>query len=317
MYFYDMIKDMSDEEIEKHLSYEIRELEVLSKINNKGDIIGYKLSYNPSEIDFMAKNKEDAIPIKVRCFHGGYVPKGTKVVYGCSVDKNGIVASGGMYYIVDDDSYIYEFAKYIKNKHVINEEDFFEYVLSYLENYFGVIAGLSRDEMFKLILKNNRTYHEPIREHKLSDFKKKGNAMCSEYSIMANNILSVFGFDSYVIIGREKDEKTGTEGHAFNFVSYLDENGERNDALIDFANSVGVYDYNFNKIGDSPYIIHLDNLDNEFVDKFLTNEVHIVNSDYYFVIVGNTLLQLVSEKTRDYYVSNKIMVKNMSNGRQK
>ena len=317
MYFYDMIKDMSDEEIEKHVSYEIHDLETISKLNNIGDIIGFKLDYNPSNCDLTSKEDSCIVPIQVRCFYGGYVPKGMKVVYGFAAGKNGMASNIGMYYIIDSDSYIYDFCKFIKDKNVVDEIDFFEYVLSFIENYFGVLKGNNRDEMFKMILKNDRQYHEPVREHKFSDFKKKGNAMCSEYAIMANNILSVFGFDSYVIIGYEKDEKTGLEGHAFNFVSYTNDKYERVNALVDFANSVSVFDINFNKLGNSPYIIYLDKLDNEFVDNFINNEVHLINNDYYYVVMGNTLLQLISERNRDYYIGSQIVAKKLSNRCQK
>ena len=318
MYFYDMIKDMSDEEIEKHLSYEIRDLESISKLNNNGsDTIGYVLSYNPSMFNIPLNETEMKVPIQVRCFYGGYVPKGMKVVYGFSVDKNCAVSNSGMYYMIDDDSYIYDFCKYIRDQEVYNEVDFFDHVLAFLENYFGNDKRHSRDEMFKMILKSNKTYYDPIKEHKFSDFRGKGNAMCTEYAIMANNILSVFGYDSYVVIGQEKDEKTGLELHAFNFISYTNENYERESALIDFANSVSVFDHKFNKICNSPYIMHLDKFDNEFVDDFICNELHLVNKDYYYVVIGNSLMQLVTDKNRDYYVSSKILVKKMSNERQK
>ena len=315
MNFYEELKDMTDEEIEKHLSYEIYNLENRSKQNNDGDVIGYNVPYNPTGIDLLRK-EEFAIPIKLRCFYGGYVPKGTKVVYGFASDINGSFANEGRYYIVDDDSYIYDFCKYIKDIDIKSEGDLFRHILTFLKTYLGGIPNRSRDEMFQMVLKNDKIYHDPINEHKLSDFKHKGNAMCSEYTIMANNILSVFGFDSYVIMGHEKDIR-GVEGHAFNFVSYTNEKYERVDVLMDFFNDVDIYDVSFNKLGSCPYIRDLDDLNNEFVYEFINSKRHIVDNEYCIMVIGKSLFEVLFDRTRDYFIQNELKVDFTSTNCQK
>lgn len=309
MNIYNMIRDMDDEEIEKYLSYEIYSLENRSKQNNKGDIIGYNLPCLPTKCDLLKRDVDDEFLVSVRCFYGGYVPKEVKIVYGFSSNNNGVFSNEGMYYVMDDDSYLYDFCKYIRNIDVVNEKDFFEYVLLFIKNYFGFFKDRSRDEMFQLILTKDNTFYEPVKEHKFSDFKRKGNAMCSEYTVMANNILSVFGFDSYIIVGQEKSDEDDEDCHAFNLVSYVDGNYERIDALIDFAYSVDVVDINFNKIGESPYIIYLDDLNDEFVDDLINNELHLIDYDYDLMIMGDKLLQLINDKKRDYFIGSKLIEK--------
>lgn len=316
MNFYEELKTMTDEEIKKRLSYDISSLENISKINNENlGILGYDASYNPTDFDILNKNTDEWVDVNFSCFYSGYVPKGVRVVYGLSTKTNGIYSNEGMYYIVDDDSYIYDFCKFIKDKEISTEGDFFEYVLWFLKKYFGVFKENNRDEMFKMILKNNLVFLDPVQEHKLSSFRNKGNAMCSEYSIMANNILSVFGFDSYVIMGQEKDDK-GAFGHAFNFVSYTNKMYNRINILMDFSNSINIYDAKFHKIGDAPYILELEDLNGEFVDDFVMNEKHIIAPDYGIMIMRNDPIELVLKSQRDYYVRKDFLLKIMSRGRQ-
>ena len=317
MDFCEELKEMTSEEIRKYLFYEINSLENISKNNYKNNsVLGYDAPYNPTDYDFLNERPENEINVNFSCFYEGYVPKGIKVVYGLATNTNGTYANDGMYYIIDDDSYIYDFCEYIKDKKVNSEGDFFEYVLWFLQKYFGVFGDVDRDQMFKMILKNNGVYHDPIHEHKLSSFKNKGNAMCSEYSIMANNILNVFGFDSYVIMGQEKDDK-GASGHAFNFVSYTNKNYERVNILIDFSNGVNIYDMEFHKVGASPYVLELAELNNEIVDDFIMNEKHIIAPDYSVMVIGDSLFELTLTRKRDYYIRRDFLVKIVSNERQK
>lgn len=317
MNFYNNIKDMTDEEIEKYLSYEIYNLENISKKNNRYGFIGYNLHFNPGEINILDKDGEPFLE-EVK-FHTGYVHKGMKVVFGCTTYSNGMAFNGGMYYVVDDEEYVYEFCKLIKEADVRSEEELFEFILVFLNNYLGENGSRTREEMFQLIMKPDCTYYDSIREHKLSDFKGKGNALCTEYAIMANNILTVFGFDSTIVLGELKIGDNEVQDHAFNIVSYTDSEYNRKDILLDFSVSTSVYSFNYNKIGEVPYIIDLDDLDDNFFERFYYKEEHLCFNDYYYVSEGDMLLPLrVNNKIRDYYVSScKIPVKDMSNVKKK
>lgn len=316
MDFYYKLKEMSDEEIEKYLSYEIYNLENISKENNCYGLIGYNIHFNPGEINILDKDKNPFIE-EVK-FHTGYVPKGTKVVFGCNTGDNGMAFNGGMYYVVDNEEYVYEFCKLIKEADVRSSEELLEFILIYLNDYFGENGNQTREEMFQLIMKADCTYYDSIKGHKLSDFKGKGNAVCTEYAITANNILTVFGFDSTIVLGQLKIGNDDVQDHAFNIVSYTDSEYNRIDMLVDFAESSNVYDFNYNKIGDVPYIIDLVDLDDDFAEKFYYKEEHLHFADYYFVYGDNTFLSLKTNNIRDYSVGScKTPVKDVSNIKQK
>lgn len=317
MDFYYKLKEMSLEEIEKYLSYEIYNLESISKQNNSYGYIGYNLHFNPGKISLLDEDEKN--PVEEVKFHTGYVPKGTKVIFGCNTYDNGMSFNGGMYYIVDDEEYVYEFCRLIKDADVRSNEELFEFILFYLNDYFGERGNQTREEMFQLIMKADHTYYDSVIGHKLSDFKGKGNAVCTEYAVMANNILTVFGFDSTIVLGQLKIGMKDVQDHAFNIVSYTDSEYNRKDMLVDFSSSSDVYDFNYNKIGDVPYTIDLTYLDDDFFEKFYYMQKHLYFDDYCYVSEGGMLLKLkVDNNNRDYYVSScKTPVKDVSNIKQK
>ena len=317
MDFYYKLKEMSLEEIEKYLSYEIYNLESISKQNNSYGYIGYNLHFNPGKISLLGEDEKN--PVEEVKFHTGYVPKGTKVIFGCNTYDNGMSFNGGMYYIVDDEEYVYEFCRLIKDADVRSNEELFEFILFYLNDYFGERGNQTREEMFQLIMKADHTYYDSVIGHKLSDFKGKGNAVCTEYAVMANNILTVFGFDSTIVLGQLRIGMKDVQDHAFNIVSYTDSEYNRKDMLVDFSSSSDVYDFNYNQIGDVPYTIDLTYLDDDFFEKFYYMQKHLYFDDYCYVSEGGMLLKLkVDNNTRDYYVSScKTPVKDVSNIKQK
>ena len=316
MNFYYMLKEMSDEEIEKYLSHEIYSLENISKENNHYGFIGYNLHFNPGIINILDRDEEPFI--EEAKFHTGYVSKGTKVVFGCNTCDNGMAFNGGMYYTIDEEEYVYEFCKQMKDADVRCSEELFEFILVFLNYYLGDKGDRTREEMFRLIMKTDCTYYDSVVGHKLSDFKGKGNAVCTEYAIMANNLLTVFGFDSTIVLGQLKIGNSDVQDHAFNIVSYTDSDYNRKDILMDFSSSTDVFDFRYNKIGDVPYIIDLEDMDDDFFEKFYCNESHLLFPDYFYVSENCMLLPIKTSNIRDYCVSRcKIPVKEVSNVKQK
>ena len=308
MDFLEQIQTLEGEELESIIQKRIDELEEISKKDNDDiDTIGYHLEYNPTEYYIEDTSDGKYFNVDVRCFYSGYIPKNTRMVYGMAYDNNRLVSNDGRYYYLDDDSYILEFCKYIKDKEIINEYELFEYILDFLRDYFGFIKTIEREEMLKMIYKADRLYFDPADEHKISWFKKKGNAMCSEYAILAGNILNVFGIDSYLVIGREKTGDEKGDSHAFNLISFKEkESNQEVNALIDFANFTTVLDFDFKKIGETPYIIELEELTEDFVKELVQNEKHITFEDYSYMIIGNSMIKIGYEKDRDYFIPNEI-----------
>lgn len=198
------IKQLDDETLEKEVEERIAFLEE-DEENIIPDTIGYKLDYNP---DSLIKPNEDPTEIeKVNLIDNfnGYIPFGTRIVYGMVFNpETKVKSNGARYYYIDDDSYILDFCKYIRDKDVNDPYDFFDYIFSFIRDYFGVIEQIDREIMMNYVLKNDYYFYNPTEENRYSMFKGKGNALCSEITLMAQNILSFFGFDVKYIMGTIK-----------------------------------------------------------------------------------------------------------------
>ena len=206
---------------------------------------------------------------------------------------------------MDDGDYIVEFAKYIKEKEVENEYELFDYVLEFLRDYFGEIKTIERSEMFQMILKDEKTFYPAIQEHMLSDFRKKGNAMCSEYATAAQNILSVFGFDMGLVIGQEQTDGYKEETHAFNLVSFKERKSkEEIYLLLDFAGYINVYNEKFEIIDKSPFLLFMPELTDEMMIKILYQKENISGEDYAYYVIGDTTLKLGANRKRNYQCYN-------------
>jgi len=305
MDFYNLIKKLPYIEVVRMLNIKIKCLELKAKdLNNDSDYIGFKLDYNPT--DYHLNEKEVKINLDIKNIHTGYIPKDTKIVYGILYDPRGLICNDGKYYYVDDDSYIYDFCRYIKDKDVKDEYHLFDYLLKFIRKYYGIIRNTNdRENMHQMICKKEMVYLEPVNIHKLSDFYKKGNAVCTEISLMAENILSVFGFNTYYVVGniRLGDKE---EYHAYNLINYIEkESNEERNGIIDFASFTDVFDVNYNKIGEKPYIVFFDKIDKEFLDKLILDEESITYEDYDFLAL-DSLIEMKYNRDREYYISDMV-----------
>lgn len=317
------LKDFSDEELETVIKNRIEELEEESK-KVKGDniFIGYNLDYKPKvpkiiDSKTYIPGSEKKQKLQNSCIYQGYVPRGTKIVY-CIQEKNGAVTNAGGYYYVDTDEYIYMFFKYIRDKEIFNEKDLFIYIESFIMNYLGIIEEISRDDMFKIICENEERYCDRVEEHKFSWFKNKGNGMCTERALMAQNILSVLGFYSAFIGGNitEKFQKTGRircdEDHAYNLVAYQDqETGEIVQILVDFSVPTMLYKYKVKEFVMAPFINELEDGINDSIeilvrglkkDDLTDDKDKLTFSDYYCSIINGKLVKILIPLKREYSI---------------
>lgn len=299
MGFLDLIKIYSDNELENIVRDRIVYLEELYEYEL--DNIGFQVDYNPSNCVFLDNNNE--FGYGVLCIYRGYIPKNTKITYGVTNDVlRGLVYNDGCYYYLDDDSYIVDFCKFIKNADVLDEYDLFDYTLLFLQRYFGCFEIINREDMFKMIYNKSRLLYDPINEHKFSDFKKKGSALCTEYAVAAQNILSVFGFDMYVVIGAQGSNEKNFESHAFNLINFKEETEDEVNAIIDFSDSVLVMNSKLETICRSPFIGYIDCIDSEFLDDLVNNNKHLIFDNYNLVLFSNSIMKCTDGNTRDYYI---------------
>lgn len=308
MDFLEEIRKLSDEELEETVKNKIKKLEEEAISNS--DIIGYHLNYNPDEYHIIDERDEGIyFDFDVSCFYSGYIKKNTKMVYGFCFDTNGIVSNDGKYYYVDTDDYILEFCKFIREKEIGSEFDLFDYLLEFIKKYLGYFGNRDRSQMFQMIYKGDREYYDPIVEHGFSWFKGQGNGMCTEYSLMVQNILSVFDMDCNIFIGREETEGEKGENHAFNIVSYVDsESGEEVTYLMDFANCCEIFDEKFKLLDYSPFIVQIDDFSDELLEDFIRNSKHLIYEDYDYILLGDNLIMISYDRNRNYFIPSDILV---------
>jgi len=297
MEFYNKLRSIKDEDVDSLVRNRINELE-----SNLDDdvVLGFHVE---SDMENFLDDDGDHFYVDMRCYHKGYIKKGTKMVYGVEYNSDGDIGNNGNYYYMNDESYLYEFCHYIKDQEVCDEVDLFDHIMFFLKNYFGVIKKQDRGEMFSLLVDRYGKFIQPVNDHDISWFKGSGNAMCSEYSSVAQNIMSLFGIDSYLIIGREITGNDAGQSHAFNLVSINDDDN----LLVDFANHVVVYDIDFSKMGDSPFIGEIDKIDDQFVIDLVYNDKVLSFEDYNYLFVGDQLLQIAYDRNRHYYVESELI----------
>ncbi len=308
------IESLKEEELDDYIKNRIEFLEEQSTRFNLGiDTIGFKLDYNPTNYHLLDKDDSKTFQITVRCFYSGYISKGMKMVYGMEYHNGRIASNNGNYYYVDDDKYIYDFCQLIRNKDVQNEFELFDYILEFMNHHFGNLKQLpERDEMHKLVLEKDFYYFKPTVEHVFSDFEKKGNAMCTEYSLMGQNLMSFFDITSYFVIGKEEDMINGIENHAFNLISFQDEEKEERNYLIDYSSPIKIFNENFEQIGKSPFLGKLERIDQDFVNDLIMNETHLSFKAYAYYLLGDTLLKLGGNVDREYYLDSSLQNKKSS-----
>lgn len=161
--------------------------------------------------------------------HRGYIGSDTAVSF------EGVI---GSQYKLKDTEYLYDAVEYMRdNKEQIgNGRQFFEKVTGFLNSYFG-IPDTSKDRWatiesktgFESIMDDNE-YWNAIDNIDISVFKGEQIAQCSERSAMAQNIMSLFGYETYYVMG-DVSVDGKNEGHAYNIVA--DTKGQK--CLVDYS----------------------------------------------------------------------------------
>ena len=214
------IKRLDDKELRNFVEERIEFLEE-DEYGMYPDTIGYVVDYNPESTILTKENENTIADTILRNNYMGYISYGTRIVYGIATDKEGLVKTNlGRYYYIDDDDYIFGFCKSIRDKEITDIYMFFDLIFNYIQDYFGIIEQIDRDKMTNLILKKEYHFFDPIYENRLSMFKKKGNAQCSEIALAAQNILSFFAIESNYITQHKnfiKDSKKCPKSKLFAF----------------------------------------------------------------------------------------------------
>lgn len=197
----------------------------------------------------------------------GFIPLKTRIKYA-----NLAIEDYGM----ESTDFIYEFAHFIK-KYNINKKALLIYNLEYFVNsYFGLPGKRDRETIFNDIAWQTTTtdeeYFKALENNKLGDLKGKGAAQCTERGALVQQILSIFGFESYYCMGCV-DLGDRQEGHCFNIVKR-----KNNYALLDYSVPIASYKEDGSIRAYYPFVGTLTN--EEFLD-FVNNGIVKSFEDYY------------------------------------
>lgn len=181
-------------------------------------------------------------------------------------------------YSMQTTDYMYDFAHSIKQNDINSTASLIKNLEEFIDLYFGIPG---EDDIRIEILEDSawnattdEEYWTALENNKLGDFKNKGAAMCTERSALAQQILSLFGIESYYCMGC-LDLGRKQEPHCFNIVK------RKNDyAVLDYSCVVPEYDKEGALEGNCPFVGCISN--DEF-NKFINNGTIKSFQDYEYV----------------------------------
>lgn len=215
----------------------------------------------------------------------GFIPLHTRIKY-----NNRAMETYGM----ETTDYFYEFARFIRKYNIHTKAEIIYNLAIFINNYFGYPKNNDIRSIFlqSLVWKKDRSDEEnfdALDNLKIGDLKGVGVAMCTERAALAQQILSLFGFEVYYCLGCI-DNDNHQETHCFNIVK------RKNDhALLDY--SMPVTAYSNNRISNYyPFIGKITT--EEFID-FVKNDTLKTFLDY---DIFNNYQQIVNGNTRTYVI---------------
>ena len=203
MMLLEKILNCSDEEVDRLISEELA--------------IANKNSIKVQQLGFIGNGKAN-------CLFKGFIPLNTRIKYESMALET---------YGMETTDFFYEFAHFIK-KHNINSTGSLLFNIEYFINsYFGYSSKDSRSDIFNDVAFQSTTtdeeYFQALQNNKIGDLKGKRSAQCTEKAAIAQQLLSLFGFESYYCVGCV-DLENRQEAHSFNIVKKGD-----NYAIVDYS----------------------------------------------------------------------------------
>ena len=283
-------KESKDEVIEYLIENAI---DTSHKINNNTLVIGVDCSVNP---EFMGMEE---VVHNTKSMWAGFIRDDVKVVYKFIKNNDGYTVNEGCYYYMKDNQYLYDFASFIIDKDINNDYEFMDLVLAFLDGYLYNSVFVNNDDTkrYPLLYDSSGRVISDSHNHSIADFYNDNSAQCSEYSAMASNILSTFGYN-VLYLGGSVNTDQGKGGHAYN-IAILDDGY----AVLDFSIPVSKRDYLGNAIGVSPFIGFLEEDSMNYISDRAINR-DVMNLTDYEIICYNEPIYISFGKERQYVIGN-------------
>lgn len=226
----------------------------------------------------------------------GFIPLNTRIKYSnLNMEDYGMQTT----------DFIYEFAHFIRKYNINNKTSLIHNLEYFINSYFGTYVKIKREIIFNDNAWKNTTsdaeYFKALENNKIGDLKGKNAAQCTERSALVQQILSIFGIESYYCIGCV-DLKNKQEPHCFNVVKR-----KKDYALLDYSLPVTSYNLDGSVKNYYPFIGLLTN--EEFSD-FINNGTIKAFDDY---CMNGTVKEKTNEK-RLYVIGSYEITKENENG---
>lgn len=202
--------------------------------------------------------------------YNGFIEPETKIRYS-NVTMNS--------YSMKTTDYFYEFAKYIKDNKINTKGQIVKAIENFINYYFGInkLEGDFRDNYFEQFTNATTTdeeYFKAIDSFEIGNLKGKCIAMCTEKAAIAQNLLSLFGFETYFCMGCVSYNNK-EEPHCFNIAK-----AKESYILLDYSMPVSIFK-NGIAIDYAPFQGEIK--DNEIQD-FLNGNFDKVYNQYEYIV---------------------------------
>ena len=221
--------------------------------------------------------------------HKGFIPLNTRIRYS----NHGVES-----YSMKTTDFIFEFIKLIKKYNLVSKWQIIRYLEHYINSYFGLPGRDNREKIFYDTALNSTStddeLFEALEKNEIGMLKNKQSAQCTERSAVAEQILSVLGFEIFYCMGCVDLGNSHQEPHCFNIIK------RQNDyALVDYSCPVTEYNED-NSIRDYyPFVAILSN--EEFIE-FLNNGVIKKFTNYCFESKNGKSIMVTEDSNRSYVV---------------
>lgn len=214
----------------------------------------------------------------------GFIPLDTRIKYASFNMED---------YSMQSTDFMYEFAHFIRTYNLKNKGALVHNLEFFINKYFGYPSKIKREAIFNDIAwqttETDEEYFRALENNKIGHLKGTGAAQCTEKSALAQQILSLFGTETYYCMGCI-DFGDIQEAHCFNIVK------RKNDyAILDYSIPIPSYDENGTLKAYYPFVGVLS--DEEFID-FISNGT--IKSFYDYCMVEKQ--KQMSETKRIYVV---------------
>ena len=215
----------------------------------------------------------------------GFIPLHTRIKY-----DSGAIETYGM----ETTDFFYEFAMFVRKYNISNIFSLIQNLELFINYYFDYPKDIDRTIYFRrLVLKGNMTdneFFDALDNLKIEDLKKSGAALCTERAALAQQILSLFGIETYYCFGCIEVNNREIP-HCFNIVKR-----KKDYALLDYSMPVTKFNEKNSAVGYFPFIGIIS--DEEFEDFIKNGKIKTFN-DYHYTKDQEKVL---NTETRSYVI---------------